>query len=151
MGTLDKAIAIATRAHFGQRDKAGAPYVLHPLRVMLSLSTPEERIVGVLHDVVEDTSVTVGELRAEGFSDEVLAALDAVTKREGEEYMDFVVRAAANPIGKRVKLADLKDNCDLSRIADPTEKDAARIEKYRLAIGVIEAMPTTVPTPQAVP
>ena len=110
MGTLDKAIAIAARAHFGQRDKAGAPYVLHPLRAMFGLFTPEERIVGVLHDVVEDTSVTVGELRAEGFSDDVLTALDAVTKREGEEHMDFVARAGANPIGRRVKLVDLADN-----------------------------------------
>ena len=143
MSTLEKAILIATQAHVGVTDKAGAPYILHPLRVMLGLSTPEERIVGVLHDVIEDSSVTVEELRAEGFSDDVLAALESVTKRDGEEYMDFVVRAARNPIGKRVKLADLKDNSDLSRIAAPTERDFARIEKYRLAIELIEAMPST--------
>ncbi|MBK6789766.1 MAG: GTP pyrophosphokinase [Betaproteobacteria bacterium] len=149
MSTLEKAILIATQAHVGVTDKAGAPYILHPLRVMLGLSTPEERIVGVLHDVIEDSSVTVEELRAR-LLDDVLAALESVTKRDGEEYMDFVVRAARNPIGKRVKLADLKDNSDLSRIAAPTERDFARIEKYRLAIELIETMPST-PAPSATP
>jgi (p)ppGpp synthase/HD superfamily hydrolase len=142
LSTLSRAIAIAAEAHEGQVDKAGEPYVLHALRVMLRLSTDEERIVGVLHDVVEDTDWDLGRLRAEGFSDRVLEALAAVTKRSDDtDYEAFVSRAAADPIGRRVKLADLHDNCDLSRIADPSDRDHARIEQYRRAIAYIERLP----------
>ena len=137
MSTVERAIAIAAEGHAGQLDKAGNPYVLHPLRVMLRLDTPEERMAGVLHDVVEDCGWSIDDLRAEGFSEAVLLAVDAVTKRDGETYDEFVMRAAANPIGRRVKLADLEDNCDLRRIHHPTEKDFARIDKYRRAIATI--------------
>jgi (p)ppGpp synthase/HD superfamily hydrolase len=141
MSTLERAIAIAAEGHAGQIDKAGAPYVLHPLRVMLSLSTFEERVVGVLHDVCEDCpGWTFDRLRDEGFSERVIDALASVTKSEGEGYEAFVMRAAANPIGRRVKLADLRDNCDLARIASPTERDHERIARYRRAIAAIEAM-----------
>jgi (p)ppGpp synthase/HD superfamily hydrolase len=141
MSTLERAIVIATEVHAGMADKAGAPYILHPLRVMLSLSETSDRIVGVLHDVVEDCpGWTLDRLRAEGFSEEVVAALDATTKRDGEEYFSFVRRAAANPIGRKVKLADLKDNSDLARVSNPTERDFERIKKYREAIAIIEQM-----------
>ncbi len=142
MSTLEKAIAIAAAAHAGRVDKAGAPYILHPLRVMLSVSTDGERIVAVLHDVVEDTHWTPDALRKEGFSEEILSALDSVTKRKGEEddYAAFVARAAENPIGRRVKLADLMDNLDLSRIAQPTERDFARMEKYLRAVAYINGL-----------
>jgi (p)ppGpp synthase/HD superfamily hydrolase len=119
-------------------DKAGAPYILHPLRMMLSVRSPEARMAAVLHDVVEDTSVTLEQLRAEGFPEAVLVAVAALTKREGEDYEAFIRRVAADPIAREVKLADLRDNADLSRIADPTEKDWARIEKYRSAIEYLE-------------
>ena len=138
MSTLERAIAIAARAHAGQVDKAGAPYVLHPLRVMLRLDSPDARIVGVLHDVVEDTDVTFEHLRAEGFAEAVLAGLAAVTRRAGEGYMDFVARAARHPIGRLVKIADLQDNSDLSRISSPTAKDRERLEKYRLALKLLQ-------------
>ena len=109
--------------------------------MMLGLSSPDERIVAVLHDDCEDCpGWTFDRLRAEGFSDQIIAALDAVTKREGEDYEDFARRAAANPIGRNVKLADLADNCDLSRIAEPTEVDYQRIEKYQRAITLIHAI-----------
>jgi (p)ppGpp synthase/HD superfamily hydrolase len=138
MSSLERAIAIAAEAHAGQQDKAGAPYVLHPLRMMLRLSSNDERVVAVLHDVCEDCpGWTFDRLRAEGFSEPVLAALDSVTKRDGETYEDFVRRAAADPIGRAVKLADLQDNCDLSRISKPSERDFQRIEKYRKAIDLI--------------
>ena len=137
MSTLERAIVIAAEGHAGVRDKAGAPYILHPLRMMLRLSSPDERIVAVLHDVCEDCpGWTFDRLRDEGFSDEIIAALDAVTKREGEDYEDFARRAAANPIGRNVKLADLA----LSRIAEPTEVDYQRIEKYQRAIKLIHAI-----------
>ena len=137
MSTLERAIAIAANAHAGQTDKAGVAYILHPLRVMLMLETEAERIVGVLHDVVEDTAVTYEDLRVAGFTEEILAALDSVTRRDDEDYEAFVLRAGQNPIGRRVKLADLKDNSDLSRIPSPTEKDYARLEKYRRAIATL--------------
>jgi len=137
MSTLERAIAIAAQAHAGQTDKAGAPYILHPLRMMLTLETEAERIVAVLHDVVEDTPVTLDDLRAERFTDEILAALESVTKRDGEDYEAFVLRAGQNPIGRRVKLADLRDNSDISRIPAPTEKDYGRLEKYRRAIATL--------------
>ena len=142
MSTLERAIAIAAEAHTSQVDKAGAPYVLHPLRMLLSLSSNDERIVAVLRDVCEDCpGWTLHRLRSEGFSDEIIEALDSVTKRNGEDYESFARRAAANPIGRRVKLADLHDNCDLSRIAAPAAADFKRIEKYRHAIDLIHQLP----------
>lgn len=137
--SLERAIAIAAMAHTGQVDKGGAPYILHPLKVMLRMSTLEERIVAVLHDVVEDCGVSLDDLRREGFSEEVLTAIAAVTKVPGESYEDFVDRAAQNPIGRAVKLADLEENSDLSRIASPSWEDLERIEKYRRAIARLRA------------
>ncbi|QJP95113.1 MULTISPECIES: HD domain-containing protein [Pseudomonas] len=137
--TLERAIAIAATAHAGQVDKGGAPYILHPLKVMLRMSSLEERIVAVLHDVVEDCGISLEDLRKEGFSEAVLSAIESVTKVPGESYEDFVERAAQNPIGRVVKLADLEENSDLSRIALPSWEDLERIEKYRRAIGRLRA------------
>ncbi|AVX89824.1 HD domain-containing protein [Pseudomonas sp. VE 196-7] len=133
--TLERAIAIAATAHAGQVDKGGAPYILHPLKVMLRMDSLEERIVAVLHDVVEDCDISLDDLRKEGFSEAVLSAIESVTKVPGESYEDFVERAAQNPIGRVVKLADLEENSDLSRIASPSWEDLERVEKYRRAIG----------------
>ncbi|MPN00779.1 Bifunctional (p)ppGpp synthase/hydrolase RelA [bioreactor metagenome] len=132
---LEAAIKIAVEAHSGQLDKAGQPYVLHPLRVMLSLSDEKDRIVGVLHDVIEDTSITYDYLIANGFEGqrEILEALKSVTRKEDETYEEFIERVALNPIGKIVKLADLQDNMNLSRIPNPTTKDFERLKKYEKA------------------
>ena len=125
-------------AHAGITDKGGAPYILHPLRMMMDLRSAEERIVAVLHDVCEDCpGWTFERLRGEGFLEEILTALDSVTKREGETYEEFALRAAVNPISRRVKLADLRDNSDLSRITNPSVKDHQRIAKYARAIELI--------------
>jgi (p)ppGpp synthase/HD superfamily hydrolase len=141
MSTLERAIVIAAEGHADVKDKSGAPYILHPLRMMLALSSPDERIVAVLHDVCEDCpGWTLDRLRAEGFADHIITALDSVTKRDGEDYESFVRRAAANPIGKQVKLEDLRDNSNLSRISYPTQNDFDRIEKYRNAIEAIEKL-----------
>ena len=110
--TLERAIAIAATAHEGQVDKGGSPYILHPLKVMLRVTTLEERIVAVLHDVVEDCGISLDDLRKEGFSEAVLTAIESVTKVAGESYEAFVERAAQNPIGRVVKLADLEENSD---------------------------------------
>jgi len=140
MATLERAIALAAQAHEGQVDKAGAPYILHPLRMMLSVDTPEARVAAVLHDVVEDTPVSLEELRAEGLSEAVIGAVEALTKRPEEEddYDAFIRRVAPNPLARQVKLADLRDNCDVSRIAQPSQKDWRRIEKYKRAIQYLE-------------
>ena len=130
MSSLERAIQIAAQAHAGQIDKAGQPYILHPLRVMLRMMTEEERIVGVLHDVVEDSEVSISELLAEGFSIEILTAIEALTKLDGETRVSAAYRAAGNELARRVKLADNAENMDMSRIAHPTEKDFARIKVY---------------------
>jgi|SRR5690625_346001 len=131
MATLERAIEIAAKAHAGQTDKAGEAYILHPLRVMLSLTTENERIAGVLHDVLEDTNVTLEQLKLEGFANEVLVALVALTKEKGESRMQAAARAKKDPIARAVKLADNKDNSNISRIKSPTEKNFARLEEYR--------------------
>src|SRR5437868_4703096 len=111
MSTLAKAIELAVTAHAAQVEKPGnTPYVLHPLRVMQQVEGEEAKIVGVLHDVVEDTDVTPHDLERMGFSEAVVRGVLAVSRREGESYADFVVRAGADPLGRRVKLADLIDN-----------------------------------------
>lgn len=142
---LERAIALAVTAHTGQRDKAGAPYILHPLRMMLKMVTVDEQMAAVLHDVIEDCGVTAEQLAAEGFSPAVIDAVLALTKRTtggaDEPYDAFIQRAARNPIARRVKLADLEDNMDLSRIPHPTAKDFARIERYKAAKATIEGMP----------
>jgi (p)ppGpp synthase/HD superfamily hydrolase len=133
MATLERAIAIASEAHQGQLDKAGQPYVLHPLRMMQRLSGEQAQIVAVLHDVVEDTPWSLAQLRAEGFSEALLAAVDALTRREAESYEEFIERLLPNPLARQVKLADLEDNMDLRRIAELGEKDWERLQRYHRA------------------
>lgn len=139
MSTIEKAIEIAASAHAGQRDKAGQPYILHPLRVMLRVTDEYEQIAAVLHDVVEDTSITLEQLTLEGFPREVLQAIDALTKRPGETRLEAAHRAAADPIAKAVKLADNAENIDLSRISNPTEKDHARCKEYEQVRAILLA------------
>ncbi len=131
MTTLEKAIQISAKAHENQVDKAGQPYILHPIRVMLRVQSEAERIAAVLHDVVEDTEITMDDLAQAGFSIEVLEAVDALTKRKGETRLEAAARAASNSIARIVKLADNTENMDISRIENPTEKDFARIDEYK--------------------
>jgi len=135
---LERAIEIAAAAHARQTDKAGLPYVLHPLRVMVAQRSDAARIVGVLHDVCEDTEWRLEGLRAKGFSEEILRGIDAVTRREGEAYPDFVSRAAGDPLGRPVKVADLEDNSNLERIPVPTEADLVRRARYASALSLLK-------------
>ena len=134
MSTVERAVAIAAQAHTGQTDKADQPYLLHPLRVLLEMETDEARMAAVLHDVVEDSDWTLEQLREEGFPEVVIAAVDSLTKRENENYDDFIDRAGRDPLGLHVKRADLRDNADLSRIPRPTEEDRERTAKYERAL-----------------
>ena len=127
---LEKAIEIAVEAHRGQIDKAGKEYILHPMRVMLRGRNDTEMIVGILHDVVEDTPITIDMLRLEGFSEDILTAIDCVTKRRGESYGTFIDRVLTNPLATQVKLYDMEDNMNRDRIPYPTPKDEARFRKY---------------------
>lgn len=134
MSTLERALEIAKEAHKGQYDKAGKDYILHPLRVMERGRTGEEKIVGVLHDVIEDSDWTFEMLAEEGFPSEVIEALRCVTKlSEDEDYDHFIDRVLSNPLAMRVKLLDLEDNMDLSRLGECTENDILRLRKYQRA------------------
>lgn len=140
---LSKAIEIATKAHDGQVDKAGQPYIGHPLRVMAMGTTEEEKIVGVLHDVIEDSDWTFERLTAEGFSSEVVDALQCVTKlSESEPYDKFIQRVKANPLAVKVKINDLTDNMDIRRLAYISEKDVKRLRKYLKAYKQLLGEPT---------
>lgn len=136
---LEKAIEIAVEAHRGQIDKAGKIYILHPIRVMLRGKNETEQIVGILHDVVEDTPVTLDMLRIEGFPDKVLDALECITKKDGEDYGDFINRVITNPLATQVKLYDLEDNLNRDRIPYPTERDEKRFAKYEKYHKVVAA------------
>lgn len=134
MGTtnslLEKAFQIAIDAHKGQTDKAGAPYIFHPIRVSNRCSTDDERIVALLHDTIEDTEVTAEYLLMEGFPRNIVDAILSVTRNEDENYEDFIKRSRLNPIGRQVKLHDLEDNMDITRLNELTEKDLYRLNKY---------------------
>ncbi len=133
MANLDKAILIAVRAHQNQQDKAGQTYILHTLRLMLKMDSETEMIAAVLHDVVEDSIWTVATLRKQGFSEEVLAVLDCLTRREQETYDEFIERVKLNPTARKIKIADLEDNMAIKRISKPAEKDWERLKKYHRA------------------
>lgn len=133
MPTLEDAILLAVQAHKGQVEKAGEPYVLHVLRVMFRLEGEHARMAGVLHDVVEDTPYTLDDLRQLGYPPPVVAAVDHLTRRATESYDEFVARAGANPIARRVKLADLEDNMDIRRLPAVTEQDRERLQRYLAA------------------
>lgn len=139
---LQKAIKIATEAHSGQVDKAGAPYIEHPLRVMAAGANDDEQIVGVLHDVVEDSAWTFDALAAEGFPAHIITALRHITKRHDEPYDKFIARVKKNPLATAVKLNDLTDNMDIRRLPYLSDKDVKRLKKYLKAYKQLTGTPT---------
>jgi (p)ppGpp synthase/HD superfamily hydrolase len=144
MASLERAIQLAVQAHAGQKDKGGEPYILHPLRLMFKLHGETERIVAVLHDVVEDSDWTLDRLRDEGFGDEVLVAIDHLTRRKKEPYEDFIERANTNALARTVKIADLRDNLDESRLSELADEDTTRMSRYRRALIGLLGSHTTV-------
>jgi hypothetical protein len=132
--TLDEAIRVAVDAHAGQLDKAGKPYILHPLRVMMTVESPSldsARKVAILHDVVEDSHWTLESLdAAHGLTAEEEAALRLLSHGDGDDYDDYVSRLAGNELARAVKIADLRDNLDVTRLEQVTERGAKRISKY---------------------
>lgn len=130
---------IATKAHEGQKDKAGAPYLLHILRVMMSVERMDEKIVALLHDVVEDSEVSVEELAYERFPKKILKAVELLTKTEKKTYEDYIQEIKNNDLARAVKLADLKDNMNITRLKKVTESDKLRIKKYKAAYNLLNS------------
>lgn len=135
---LEKAIILATRIHTNQKDKGGEHYIFHPLRVMLSVDSLDAKIVAVLHDVIEDSTFGTLDDLSSHFGPDIVDALDHLTRRKGEKYERFIMRCAGHPLALVVKIADLKDNMNLSRIPNPTEKDIERTKKYQAALQYLE-------------
>jgi len=145
MSTLNRAIEIATKAHEGATDKYGSPYINHVTRVMNMGQTDNEKIVGVLHDVIEDTPWTFEDLEKEGFSKDVIDALKCVTKTsEDEDYEEFITRVKINPLAVKVKLNDLTDNMDIKRMPEVLESDLKRLNKYLRAYNELRMYYTVV-------
>lgn len=142
---LVTAISLAVAAHGHVINKDGTPYILHPIRLMMQATTEEEKIVAILHDTIEDTDLTLDQLREESFSDEIIAALDCLTKREGEPYEDFIERIAHNPLAIRVKLLDLYDNIDVTRLPELGDWELQRTAKYHRAIQRLKAAQKELP------
>jgi (p)ppGpp synthase/HD superfamily hydrolase len=142
MATLTKAIHLAATHHEGQMDKGGNPYLFHPLRLMMNAFTEEEQIVAVLHDTIEETSLTLEDLQTEGFSEKVVAAVDSLSRRKKESYEDFILRIKESPLARRIKVLDLQDNMNLTRTKKPTDKDRKRLEKYSSALDTLLGSPT---------
>lgn len=133
MSQAEKALEIATKAHFGQKDKAGQDYILHPITVASFMNTDEEKAVAYLHDVVEDTNVNFEDLR-KIFSPNIVEAIDAITKRKNETYEEYLKRVSMNKIARKVKAADMLHNMDLTRLKRITKKDIERANKYKHSI-----------------
>ena len=137
---LHRAIEIALDAHKNVSDKGGNPYILHPLRLMLQMDSEEEMIVAILHDVVEDSEKwSFDKLKEEGFSKKIINSLRSVTKeKKNEDYEKFIDRSIKDKIGRKVKIADISDNLDISRLKEVTDKDILRINKYKKALAKIK-------------
>jgi len=131
---LAKAIQIASLAHENQVDKSNTPYILHPIRLMLKFTSIEEQIVAVLHDVIEDSDVTLMDLKNNGFSDDILTAIDLLTKKPGMEYQSYLENISRNLLAKKIKIEDIKDNLILTRLSSISEKDYERVQKYHQAL-----------------
>jgi len=134
---LEQAISIASLTHTGQVDKAGEPYILHPLRVMMKLKDEKQRIVAVLHDVIDDTDLTIQDLSDQGLDYELVKIILTLTRRKDETYDEYLNRICYDRFAMEIKLADLEDNMDMSRIKNPTKKDFQRLAKYRIAKDIL--------------
>lgn len=134
MSKLDKAIQIAANAHQGQKDRYGKQYILHVLRVMLKFETEKEMIVAILHDVVEKSDWTLEKLRHEGFDGDILEAIDLLTRRESQSYMDYINKLKENPLSRKIKIADIEDNMNPNRIGSTPEGDSEKLSQLDEAL-----------------
>lgn len=138
MNLIEKSLEIALQAHAGQTDKAGRPYILHPLRIMARMVTTEELSVALLHDVLEDSEWTVEALLQAGIPQTVVDAVQCLTKVPGEDYEQFIQRVRSNPLASKIKQADIEDNIDVLRLDSLAEEDIERVKKYHAAWNVLD-------------
>ena len=138
MNALEKALKIALKAHNGQQDKAGQPYILHPLRVMHQVNSLPAKVVALLHDVVEDSEFTFEDLDRAGFDPEILQAVRCLTKHPDEDYFAYLRRIAGNTLALQVKIADLKDNLDVTRLPEIELRDVERLNRYLKALSFLQ-------------
>ena len=139
---LSTMLVLATQKHFGQYDKGGKPYILHPLRVMYQLKTDDEELncIALGHDLVEDTDVTYSMLREKGFTERVIEGIRGMTKVPGEDYDDMMKRLSSNKDTILVKLQDLRHNSDIRHLKGVTDKDVKRIAKYHQMYLTLKAL-----------
>lgn len=140
MSLVEKSLSIALKAYAGQKDKAGKTYILHPLRVMSKMETEEEMSVALLHDVIEDSEITAQDLSKAGIPTRVIKAVQALTKKEGEDYDQFVDRVLKNKLAAKIKKADIEDNINVLRLNSVSPKDLERIAKYHKAWKKLESI-----------
>lgn len=132
---IEQAIVLAAEMHIGQKDKSGEPYIYHPLSVMMKIKGETAKVVAILHDIIEDTDVTLEDLKESGYPEEVVEAIKAITKIPGESYMGYLIRVKANEIALKVKIADIEHNIQLSRLIKLEDKIVERlIKKYVRAL-----------------
>jgi (p)ppGpp synthase/HD superfamily hydrolase len=137
MDSVETAVQMALDAHEGQTDKSGGTYILHPLRLMQKVETREEKMVALLHDVVEDSERTFEDLEEE-FSEEIISAVKSMTKKDGETYKEFIQRARQNDIAREVKKADIRDNLNVERLEELEDSDLQRIKKYHRSLNELK-------------
>ena len=134
---LEKALGIALIAHAGQKDKAGAPYILHPLRLMMTAEEPDTQVTALLHDVLEDSELTEDDLNQAGIPEHIAAAVAALTRQIDETYEEFIARIAEDPLARRVKILDIQDNLNLKRLKSVNKADLLRVTEYHRALQVL--------------
>ena len=134
---INKAMKIAYKAHHGKTDRAGVPYIFHPIHIAEQMIDEDSIIVALLHDVVEDTDITIDKLKSEGFNDRIIDALCYLTHDKEMDYMTYINLITRNDIARKVKLADLMHNSELTRLKKVTDRDIERVRKYSAAIKLL--------------
>jgi len=134
MSKIESAIMIAIKAHENKSDKGGSPYILHPLRIMLEMETEEEMIVALLHDVVEDSKISLKEIAKYNFDKKIISAIKVLTFSIDQNYEDYIKKISKNKLARKIKIADLIDNMNLKRLPNLDQQDFARINKYHNAL-----------------
>ena len=132
-----KAIKLAFKAHEGQLDRAGLPYILHPLHVAEQMKDEDTCVIALLHDVIEDTDVTLENLREYGFTEVQVAGVESMTREDDEDYFEYIRDVKKNPLAVKVKLEDLKHNSDVSRMIEVTDRARQRLDKYKKAMEIL--------------
>jgi len=134
---INKALNLMYEAHKGQKDKGNIPYVFHPYHIAEQMNTEDEIIVALLHDVIEDTNITLEDIKSYGFNNNILEALKVITHDKNINYIDYINKISKNKLATKIKIRDLKHNIDISRIPNPTEEDYNRVNQYKKALEIL--------------